>query len=91
MLTIKKKIATALAGGIAALGAPDALSEGDLALKCRAKEKSCRIARTIKCKEEQVVPQRADNGRNSNSPYRALQKSEPCRLEPLSLYHHTGL
>ncbi len=32
MLTIKKKIASALARGIAALGAPDALSEGELAL-----------------------------------------------------------
>ncbi|MBO7341227.1 MAG: arginine--tRNA ligase [Clostridia bacterium] len=32
MLTIKKKIASALADGIAALGAPDALSQKDLAL-----------------------------------------------------------
>ena len=66
-------------------------AEGDLALYSRAEEESRGVAEGVKQQEQKIVTERGDDGGDDESPDRDLKKSETCRLEPLSLYHHTGL
>ena len=60
MLTIKKKIAAALADGIAALGAPDALSCDELALMLVREDSLSVCVRTLLSLLETVLEEQTD-------------------------------